>query len=44
MRIEPELILHRKENFLMSSGKVIVVASWNIRVNSFNFKISESRW
>jgi len=25
MKLEPELILHRKENFLMSSGKVIVV-------------------
>ena len=25
MRIESELIIHRKENFLMSSGKVIVV-------------------
>jgi hypothetical protein len=25
MRIEPELIIHRKENFLMSSGKIIVV-------------------
>ena len=25
VRIEPELIIHRKENFLMSSGKVIVV-------------------
>ncbi|CAG8465621.1 22859_t:CDS:2 [Gigaspora margarita] len=25
MKIEPELLVHRKENFLMSSGKVIVV-------------------
>ena len=25
MRLEPELLLHHKENFLMSSGKVIIV-------------------
>ncbi|WNE40530.1 MAG: hypothetical protein GBAus27B_000597 [Mycoplasmataceae bacterium] len=25
MRIKPELLIHRKENFLMSSGQVIVV-------------------
>ena len=36
-RVEPELIIHRKENFLMSSGKVIVV-----EVN--RSKITKTSW